>query len=207
MFYIIDHGARTQTPIASILGDDRVKAIQASNPTAAIGHDQHIQDLAHPMGMAPEQDYEATEHAGEEETRHPASRCDEIMTRPVFTLSIHDTVADAWQAFNSNHYHHIPLVDDNRQLVAIISDRDLLRFAANQQGLAASGGFLLADAATRRVITAMPQTSIRNVAEVMMLHRFGSMPVVNDDMHLLGIVTRSDILKAVVNTAPLELWV
>lgn len=213
MFYIIDHGARTQTPIASILGDDRIKAIQASNPIAAIGHDQHIRDLKPntntntTAGQPSEQHYEATEQAGEEPTRHPASRCDDIMTRPVFTLSINDTVADAWRAFNDNHYHHIPLVNETQQLEAIISDRDLLRFAAVHQGLTDAGGYLLADAATRRVITAMPQTSIRNVAEVMMLHRFGSMPVVNDEVELVGIVTRSDILKAVVTTAPLELWV
>lgn len=203
MFYIIDHGARTQTPIASILGDDRIKSVQASNATAAIGHDQHVPDL-HPEHELP--NYNAARQAADN-TRHPASRCVDIMTSPVFTLSINNSVAEAWQAFNINHYHHIPLLDENDQLAAIVSDRDLLRFAANREGFLDPGAYRLGDAATRRVITAMPDTSIRNVAEVMMQQRFGSMPVLNDEMELIGIVTRSDILKAVVNTAPLELWV
>lgn len=208
MFYIIDHGARTQTPIASILGDDRVKAIQASNPTAAIGHDQHLIEQTSQHNTAVKTTTRQDLHYEEgEDSRHPARRCEDIMTSPVFTLSLTDTVAQAWEAFNSNHYHHIPLLDENHQLAAIVSDRDLLRFAATHQGIADSAAYLLADAATRRVVTAMPETLIRDVAEVMMQQRFGSMPVLDEAMELRGIVTRSDILKAVVNTAPLELWV
>ena len=56
------------------------------------------------------------------------------------------------------------------------------------------------------VLTARPATEIRSVANVMFKQRIGAMPIVDEGGKLVGILTRSDILKAVINRAPLELW-
>jgi CBS domain-containing protein len=101
--------------------------------------------------------------------------------------------------------------------VGIVSDRDLL--ATRGEGPAAvdrpdasddaNGG---ADTTIRaitktRVLTASRETAIRQIAFVMIEQRIGAMPIIDESGHLEGIITRSDILRAVVNQAPLELWV
>ena len=41
----------------------------------------------------------------------------------------------------------------------------------------------------------------------MFKERIGAMPIVDDQGTLVGILTRSDILRVLVNKAPLQLWV
>lgn len=48
---------------------------------------------------------------------------------------------------------------------------------------------------TREVITATPGTSIRELAELFVTHRIGSVPVVDTDGKLSGIVTESDLIE------------
>ena len=58
----------------------------------------------------------------------------------------------------------------------------------------------------RQVLSAQESTLIRHLAKAICNHRIGALPVVNAENRVLGIVTRSDILGAIVNEAPLELW-
>ena len=51
----------------------------------------------------------------------------------------------------------------------------------------------------------VPETEIRLIADVLIKERIGAMPIVDEKEKLVGIVTRSDILRTVVK-APLELW-
>ncbi len=58
----------------------------------------------------------------------------------------------------------------------------------------------------REVITASRFTDIRRIAKVMFDEHIGSMPVLDDNRKLEGIISRSDILHALVNYPPLKLW-
>ena len=60
---------------------------------------------------------------------------------------------------------------------------------------------------TERVLVASPDTEIREVAKILFEHRIGAMPVISSSERLVGIITRSDILRTLVNRAPLELWI
>jgi len=51
------------------------------------------------------------------------------------------------------------------------------------------------DIMTRDVVSVTPETSIRELAELMTLHRIGSVPVVDDKGALIGIVTESDLIE------------
>jgi len=59
----------------------------------------------------------------------------------------------------------------------------------------------------KKVLTATPETQIREIARVLIEQRKGVMPIVDANAHMVGIITRSDILRTIVNQAPLELWV
>lgn len=58
-----------------------------------------------------------------------------------------------------------------------------------------------------QVVCASAETSIRRVAEVMLLHKVDALPVTDEAQRVQGIVTRTDLLRALVLEAPLELWV
>ena len=56
------------------------------------------------------------------------------------------------------------------------------------------------------VLAAHPDIEIREVARTMFKERIGCMPLLNHDGAVVGIITKSDILRGVMNDAPLDLW-
>ena len=62
------------------------------------------------------------------------------------------------------------------------------------------------DAMPSGVITGDPVSDIRRVATLMHEFKLHGVPIVDQQVALLGIVTRSDILRAVTNVPPLNLW-
>jgi len=145
--------------------------------------------------------------------REPAILVEQIMTTPVQHLSPKATLYQAWQIFREKLFRHIPVLDENQRLVGMISDRDILKVLA---GLGEDGDQTIslnlkkstvAESMRQEVLSAHPDTTIREVARTMFEERIGAMPVVDGDQNLVGIVTRSDILKTVMTRAPLKLWI
>lgn len=53
----------------------------------------------------------------------------------------------------------------------------------------------VADIMTKEVITVRPETSIRELADLFNTHHFGTLPVVDAEGKLTGIVTASDLIE------------
>ena len=129
------------------------------------------------------------------------------MTRNLVTLSPDASVAEALTLCRERRIRHIPIVEEGR-LVGIVSDRDL-RDASPALGDAKRASTLqeirVGDVMTREVSTADPQDPIENVAQQMYELKIGSLPVVTeeDEEKLLGIVTSSDVMRALVTLAGL----
>ena len=149
----------------------------------------------------------------EQKPRKPAPRASEVMTKGLVTLSPEDTLGQAWNLVSRRRFRHIPIVNKEKVPVGIISDRDVL----NEGSLIVQGVMLeerdallkrkVSSIMKKRLLSASPDTSIREIAKVMFDERVGSMLIVDEKRKLLGIVTRSDILRVLTNNAPLELWV
>ena len=138
------------------------------------------------------------------------------MTRNLVTLSPEASVAEALTLCRERRIRHIPILEEGR-LVGIVSDRDL-RDASPALGDAQRATALqeirVGDVMTREVSTADPQDSIENVAQEMYELKIGSLPVVAEgpvvdeglavvEEELLGIVTSSDVMRALVTLAGL----
>lgn len=54
-----------------------------------------------------------------------------------------------------------------------------------------------ADIMTREIVTVSPETPVREVTELLAGQRFGSVPVIEDEGHVLGIVTEEDLVRRV----------
>jgi len=151
----------------------------------------------HPAASAGEQAYRrSTELSTSPE---PALLAHQIMSSPVVTTSPDVAGHDAARLMHERGFHHLPVVSSSGELLGMVSDRDLLPAAATDRVI----GEIMAD----RVLTASPEATIRQVARVMMEECVGSIPLLDERHRIAGILTRSDVLRCIVNHAPVDLWV
>jgi CBS domain-containing membrane protein len=129
----------------------------------------------------------------------------EIMTRDVITLLEEDNLESVGATLARFRFHHLPVVD-GRRLVGMMSQRDMLRFTVagvdrSPPARMREARFLeqtfVRDVMHPDVITARPDESVQSAAERMLAHRFGALPVVDDQENLIGIVTENDIVRSV----------
>jgi acetoin utilization protein AcuB len=138
------------------------------------------------------------------------------MTEHLVTLSPEASVAEALTLCRKRRIRHIPILDEGR-LVGIVSDRDL-RDASPALGDPERARTLqeirVADVMSREVITVDPLDSIENAAQQMYELKIESLPVVSEgavagagstvaEEEVLGIVTSSDVMRALVTLAGL----
>ena len=121
------------------------------------------------------------------------------MAREVVVLSPETTAAEALAICRERRIRHLPVLEEGR-LVGIISDRDL-RSAAPALGdpgrAEALGEIRISEVMTSDVVSARPDDAIEEAANAMRESRIGCLPVVEDDA-LVGIVTSSDVMEALV---------
>ncbi len=125
------------------------------------------------------------------------------MSQPVITLQLTDTLQSAEDLFYRRRVRHVPVVSLLGTVIGLLTDRDMLRL---QSGAPLAPDTRVGDVMTTLVITARPDATIRQVAQVMTQARIGSIPIVDKHGAPLGIVTRSNILDAVVSQAPADFW-
>jgi acetoin utilization protein AcuB len=140
----------------------------------------------------------------------------DAMTKSPITIDPDAPLATAVATMTDRRIRHLPVVDDQGQLVGMITDRDL-RNAAFSPALAeylsrsaqrrlrgvteAFEEMRVRDAMTWGVVTTRPEAPLAQAAAIMVEGRFGSLPVVEGGK-LVGLVTERDVLKALAATLP-----
>ena len=122
------------------------------------------------------------------------------MTRDVVVVPPELLVGAARKIMEQSRIRHLPVVKRGR-LVGILSDRDLLRFEA---GDPEGDATLVSEAMTPAPITCTITTTISRVAEIMLEHKIDSIPVVDPSGNLVGLVTSSDLLLLLVESAEVQ---
>ena len=139
--------------------------------------------------------------------RGPLYHAGQIMQRKVICLGVNDDVGKAWKTLRLHNIHQAPVLDDAAQLVGMVGEHDLLTAINIDTGkIMEVLGRRVGDVMTTPVITAEPVTDIRRIATAMLTHRIDGVPVTGELGRLVGYVSRSDILRAVVTDPPLSLW-
>lgn len=154
--------------------------------------------------------YAQTQRGGVD--RHPLTRVDALMSQPVITLSNQLSVLQAWQQLASRHIGQAPVVNESAVLVGLLSRADLLRPdrlpAAESSSVAwrALLAMSVVDIMATPVPSVAPDTDIRRVARVLLDTGLPGIAVADEQGRVVGFVSRSDILRAVVTDPPLDLW-
>jgi len=113
----------------------------------------------------------------------------ELMSSPVRTIRPQTTIREAQRILLRYGHSGLSVVDENDQLVGIISRRDLDLALHHGFGHAPVKGYM-----TRNVKTITPQTSLDQIESLMVTYDIGRLPIL-DNEQLLGIVTRTDVLR------------
>lgn len=139
--------------------------------------------------------------------RAPALLAEQIMSAPVVTLGPTAAMATAWGLFREHRFNHIPVIGADNRIAGIVAERDLLLDAAGMGPARGRPHATIQPLMITRVISATAATEIREIARIFYDQKIGAMPILNAADYPIGIVTRSDILKALVKRMPLEMWV
>ena len=139
--------------------------------------------------------------------RGPLYHANQIMQPEVITVAADDDVASAWRVLVEHRIHQAPVLDAARHLVGIVSERNLLTtLNVDRSQVRDVLRKRVSDVMTTPVVAATPLTDIRRIARVMLERNVDGVPIVNDNGALLGFVSRSDILHAVIADPPLSMW-
>ncbi len=137
----------------------------------------------------------------------------DIMTTKVATVGPDMPVSAIAALFLERRISAVPVIDDDRRILGIVSEGDLMRRGETERPrsswwLAAFGnteelardftkarGQRAKDVMTREVVTVTEETPITTIAELLEKRRIKRVPVVRDG-RIVGIVSRADLLRA-----------
>jgi acetoin utilization protein AcuB len=129
----------------------------------------------------------------------------EIMTKGVVTASPTTSIGEISHLFSDHRYRHIPIVSGKAELIGLVSDRDILRYQAKSSSRERDKE-PVSSIMVSEVLVGTADTLIRDVARTMIEERIGSLPIVGERNAVVGIVTRSDIVRALIVHGPMRLW-
>jgi CBS domain-containing protein len=144
----------------------------------------------------------------------------EVMTRPVITLNKNNTLCEATTLMAQNDVSGAPVVDEDGELIGILSESDILEYAASKEGMGLKlrtlsifgqsydrtfldeevcrkyrrvGEAKVDDAMNDEVVTIDVEEPIEKALETMVRLKFNRLPVVSKGK-LVGMITRQDVL-------------
>jgi CBS domain-containing protein len=108
---------------------------------------------------------------------------------PVATITVGFSVYDAAKKIIQDKFNHLPVVDDKKHLVGIVTSWDV------SKALALSKDGALEPIMTRNVITVFPDDPADLAVRLLEKHNISALPVVDNERKVLGIVTGEGLSK------------
>jgi len=150
----------------------------------------------------------------------------DIMVYPVITVKADTSLKRAAEILDDNCFSGMPVVDDDERLIGIVSETDILRYTQQiigqplrdpHQVFTKSKEVLHVDIThrgievieliasttvdtlmTRDVVSVDGETPINEITRLMHENNINRIPVVDDNKRVQGIITRADIIRAMV---------
>jgi CBS domain-containing protein len=117
----------------------------------------------------------------------------DVMSRALITVGPEDSLLSAWELMARGDIHHLPVVVHGRCL-SVVDDRIVAGALANPL---ARPRRRVADVMPPRVHCVLADTPVRRAAEIMRNERTTAVPVVDERMNIVGLVTDRDVVAAV----------
>jgi len=129
------------------------------------------------------------------------------MTRKVITVDPGKTVFEAQEIMAANGIRHLPVIDANRQLIGIVTDRDIrsavpynfIKDSCSAEQREEICSLTVKDIMTGDPISISPTYTIQDALLMIQKSNVGALPVIDDDGKLTGILSVRDLLRAFIN--------
>jgi CBS domain-containing protein len=151
-----------------------------------------------------------------EMTEEANMKARDVMTLAVFTVKPTTSVRDVARLFIEQRISAVPVVDDQRKIVGIVSEGDLVHRSEisterrhpwwldlmlrdrifDAEEYIKTHAKRVADIMTKKVITAEPDTPLQEIAETLEKYGIKRVPIVRDG-RLVGIVSRANLVQAI----------
>ena len=127
------------------------------------------------------------------------------MSTPAVTIRANTPFQDALKLMRDRQFRRLPVVNKKGKLVGIVSERDLLHAAPSSATSLSiwEVQYLLAkiqvkEIMTKDVITTTPDTPVEDAARLLVTHKIGGLPVVDEHKGVVGVITETDIFETFV---------
>jgi len=151
----------------------------------------------------------------------------DYMRRDPITFGPHDSIFDAAEILSKNGISGAPVVD-GRKVIGMITVSDIVKFMCLKMSVSEFGGMekqsltlmttlmikdelnylaevkkvsknMVRDFMTDEVVTVSPDATLIEVAELLDKNRIDRLPVVDEKGKMLGIISRTDLLRALLD--------
>lgn len=126
----------------------------------------------------------------------------ELMSNTLYTLKAHDTVHTARELMLEKRIRHVPIVDDNGNLVGLLTKHDVLAVSIstlaeveNEVRDELEEGIPIAEVMITDLMVGYLDTGLREAAQFMLDQKHGCLPILSADQRLAGILTEADFVR------------
>lgn len=125
------------------------------------------------------------------------------MSKSLCTVKPNTTISEVLDIMEANHYHRIPVVDDNNHLLGLLTAGNIKQSNANSSLSVFELNYLLnklkaADVMIKDVVTVNPDALLEEAASILREHEIGCLPVIENNI-LVGIITQNDIFDSFID--------
>ena len=153
----------------------------------------------------------------------------DTMEKLVIKFHVDDKITDIAQILRENKISGAPIVDKDNKVIGIVSEGDIMRllevhsprinlilpspldwielpirmkyeFDEIAEDMNRAASVHISEIMTKKVITTKEEDDISDAAQLMDTHSVNRLPVVDDERKILGIVTRGDLISALVRS-------
>lgn len=126
----------------------------------------------------------------------------DVMSKQSYVLNEDDDIYQAAQFMKQERIRNIPVVDKENKLIGLVTLREivdgLIKYSKKEVVHALgkeSNDKLVRNIMISEVKAVGPNTPLKGVVEIMILNKFGIIPVVDNNRKLLGIVSEYELMK------------
>jgi acetoin utilization protein AcuB len=212
MFTVFEPGGMRSPYVPGSFRERNIAKISKASATRKIGQEDHPSVSQKNSGATSFQArlYEQVETFTQSTRAKILARA--IMSSPVLTLPVTASLSQAWEVVHAKRFRHIPILGADDSVFGILSDRDLFRGTMESILSGTTWSTKQVDTPIRNlvshpVLVASPEAELRAIARVLLEERIGALPIVSEAGDLVGMITRSDILRVLVAHPDFDQWV
>ncbi len=125
----------------------------------------------------------------------------DIMTTDVVSVTKETPVYEAMELLIENEITGMPVVDDEMNLIGVITEKDCLRlFHADEDEKNKTVGYFM----TQPAVHYKENDSLQTICDFMIINYFRRVPVTDKKGKVVGILSRPDVIKYILDQRPVE---